>query len=108
MDAKKPYKRDVFALPRYMDDRGSQMRHFLCPSDAESFTMNEILEMADDECKALWEGLSLAYTEHNGHPLLRKEVTKMYQKVKAEDLFVLSSNEGIYIGIHCIIDYIRR
>ena len=33
--------------------------------------MAELLALADDETRALWDGLRLGYTESTGHPLLR-------------------------------------
>lgn len=37
--------------------------YLLCASDCESLSMSEVLEMADAECRKLWEGLVLSYTE---------------------------------------------
>ena len=49
-------------------------KYLLGCSDAESLSMAEILAMADEECKSLWEDLGLGYTESRGLPLLNEEV----------------------------------
>ena len=40
--------------------------------------MAELLAMADEETRALWDGLRLGYTETAGHPLLRAEIAALY------------------------------
>lgn len=60
--------------------------YLLCPSDAESFGLKEILALADPESKELWENLRLGYTERPGHPLLRAEIAKLYAMVKKEQV----------------------
>jgi hypothetical protein len=59
----------------------------LCVSDCEPLKMNEILAMADSECKKLWENLRFAYTEPAGHPLLREEIVKTHYPVCAVSLY---------------------
>ena len=103
-----PRRPDVFKLERFFAQHEFSTKHLLCASDSEPITVKELLSLADEECKALWDNLSLAYTNTRGHPLLRQEITKMYRHVTEEDLLVLVPNEGIFIAMHCVADYIRR
>ena len=60
-----------FALERYFARWEFAAEHLLCASDVEGYPMAELLALADDETRALWDGLRLGYTESTGHPLLR-------------------------------------
>ena len=69
--------------------------------------MSDLLEMADSECKTLWNDLKLSYTESAGHPLLRKEASKLHGVTPDETLIVVPQ-EGIYIAIKCLISFLQR
>jgi aspartate/methionine/tyrosine aminotransferase len=49
--------------------------------------------LADDETRALWDGLALGYTESTGHPLLRREIAALYDAVDADDVLVFAGAE---------------
>ena len=106
--ATRPRRPDVFKLERFFAQYEFTTKHLLCASDAEAITMKELLSLADNECRALWDNLSLEYTDTRGHPLLRQEIANMYRKVTPEDLLVMAPNEGIFIAMNCMADYIRR
>lgn len=79
--------------------------YLLCCSDAESWKLNEILELADSESKNLWESLSLGYTESPGLPLLRKEISKLYSHVNCEQVLNFAgAEEGIYCLMRTLIE----
>src|SRR6185295_7333129 len=46
-----------FALERYFARWEFAAEHLLCASDVEPFPMADLLELADDETRALWDGL---------------------------------------------------
>ena len=48
-----------FKLERYFAEFEFNTRYLLSPSDPESVTMKELLDFADEECKQLWDNLSL-------------------------------------------------
>ena len=66
-----------FKLERYFAQYEFKVRFLLSPSDCESLGLSELLEMADAECRALWEDLHLSYTESLGHPKLRAEIARL-------------------------------
>jgi aspartate/methionine/tyrosine aminotransferase len=82
-----------FALERYFARWEFAVRHVLCASDVEAYPMSELLALADDETRALWDDLRLGYTESTGHPLLRREIAALYDTVDQDDVLVFSGAE---------------
>ncbi|MCH9621376.1 MAG: Capreomycidine synthase [Chlamydiia bacterium] len=78
--------------------------YLLCCSDPESWKMNELIEMADPECKNMWETLTLGYTEVPGMPILRKEISKLYNTINQEDVITFAgAEEGIYCSLKSLL-----
>lgn len=79
--------------------------YLLCCSDAESWTMSEILEMADSEAEQLWRTLNFEYTESPGLPLLRREIAKLYTRIDSEQVVTFAgAEEGIYCAMRTLIE----
>jgi aspartate/methionine/tyrosine aminotransferase len=85
-----------FELEHYLAAREFSAPFNLCSSDLESFSMREIVELADTECAALWDQLRLSYTEPRGLPQLRAEISKEYALTMDEVLCFAGAEEGIY------------
>jgi aspartate/methionine/tyrosine aminotransferase len=86
-----------FALERYFAEYEFSVEFLLCSSDVESFALHELLALADDESRVLWEGLLLGYTETAGHPLLRAEIAALYPGLEADDVLVFAgAQEAIF------------
>lgn len=80
--------------------------YLLCPSDAESWLVKDILDMADSEAKRLWDNLSLGYTESPGLPALRTEIAKLYDSLKSEHILTTAgAEEGIYCAMNALISH---
>lgn len=82
-----------FQLEEYFAATEFVARYNLAASDAETHSLAELLAFADPEAQALWENLTLSYTESAGHPLLRAEIAGLYQGLTAEDIMVFSGAE---------------
>ena len=82
-----------FALERYFARWEFAVEHLLCASDVEGYPMAELLELADDETRALWAGLTLGYTESTGHPALRREIASLYDAVEPDEVLVFAGAE---------------
>jgi aspartate/methionine/tyrosine aminotransferase len=82
-----------FALERFFADWEFAVKHLLCASDVEGWRMADLLALADDETSALWSDLRLGYTEAPGHPLLRAEITTLYEWIGADDILVFAGAE---------------
>ncbi len=93
-----------FKLERYFADYEFKAKYLLSSSDCESLELSELLQMADPECLELWHNLKLGYTDTKGHPLLRREISNLYDDIKSEDIIVLSPEEGIFIALNVILE----
>lgn len=82
-----------FALERYFARWEFAVEHVLCASDVQGLPMAELLDMADPEARALWDGLTLGYTESSGHPLLRREIAALYDGLSPDDVLVFAGAE---------------
>ncbi len=89
-----------FALERYFARWEFAVRHVLCASDVEGWPMAELLALADDETRAMWDGLRLGYTESTGHPLLRREIASLYPGLEPDDVLVFAGAEE---AIFCLV-----
>jgi aspartate/methionine/tyrosine aminotransferase len=86
-----------FALERFFAEHEFSAPFLLSSSDVEAYAQAEVLALADDETRALWDGLTLGYTETAGHPLLRAEIAALYDGLEAEDVLVFSgAQEAIF------------
>jgi aspartate/methionine/tyrosine aminotransferase len=92
-----------FKLERYFAQYEFSAKYLLSSSDCDGLLQNELLKLADDETSQLWNNLTLGYTESLGHPLLREEVSKLYQGINSDDCLVTVPEEGIYIAINSIL-----
>jgi aspartate/methionine/tyrosine aminotransferase len=82
-----------FALERYFARWEFAVQHVLGASDVEGWSMGELLALADDETRAMWDGLRLGYTESTGHPLLRADIARLYDSLGADDILVFAGAE---------------
>jgi aspartate/methionine/tyrosine aminotransferase len=78
--------------------------YLLCPSDAESWNLNELIELADPESKELWDTLRLGYTESPGLPLLRTEIAALYSSLDSDCILTTAgAEEGIYCALRALL-----
>lgn len=82
-----------FALERYFARWEFAVEYLLCASDVEGYGMADLLSLADDEARGLWDGLRLGYTESSGHPLLRAEIAGLYDHVEPDHVLVFAGAE---------------
>ncbi len=93
-----------FNLERYFAQHEFKTKHLLSSSDCESVKVSELIQMADPECLNLWQNLRLGYTETKGHPLIRKEISNLYNSIQIDDILVLAPEEGIFITLNVILN----
>jgi aspartate/methionine/tyrosine aminotransferase len=93
-----------FRLERYFARWEFTAPYLLCASDIEGLKLLELLALADTETAALWEGLSLGYTESAGLPLLRREIATLYNSVAADDVLVFAgAEEAILVALSSLL-----
>lgn len=78
--------------------------YLLCPSDVETWSLKELLALADAESRTLWDNLHLGYTESPGLPLLREEIANLYSTLdKDQILTTTGAEEGIYCSMQSLL-----
>ena len=93
-----------FKLERLFARYKAQAKYTFSQTACEFCTMQEILDMADDECKALWNNLSLGYTNSMGFPPFREAVSRRYNSVRQSDILEVIPEEGIFIFMNTMLD----
>jgi aspartate/methionine/tyrosine aminotransferase len=93
-----------FKLERFFAQWEFEVPFILCASDVETLPLRELLDLADDETRGLWEDLSLGYTESTGHPILRLAISELYEEVTPEDVLVFSgAEEAIFVVLNSLV-----
>lgn len=97
---------NAFKLEEYLTQYEFNSPYLLCCSDAESFSMKEIIDLANPVDNSLWENLRLHYTEPYGLPQLRNEiVNSLYPSLQAENILCFAgAEEGIFASLHVICE----
>jgi len=93
-----------FKLERYFSLYEFKAKYLLSSSDCESLSLEELLKLSDEEGRKLWDNLSLGYTETWGHPLLRQEISNLYENIEPEDVLLISPAEGIFIALNTLLN----
>lgn len=93
-----------FALERWFARFEFSVSVNLCASDVEGMGLRELLELADEDSRALWDDLTLGYTESAGHPMLRAEIASLYEGVDADDVLVCAgAEEAIFLLANALV-----
>lgn len=97
---------NIFKLEEYLSKYEFSAKYLLCCSDAESFSMSDILNMADYKEKRLWENLNLSYTEAQGLPELRETVSyELYPQLDSSNILMFAgAEEGIFCSLYSLIE----
>ncbi len=102
-----------FKLEEYFAEHEFKVKYTLCSSDCESFSVDELLTLEKDTLEDLKE-VWLGYTESLGSPILRGEISKLYENIRQEEVLVFSgAEEAIFVfmnvllnkGDHIIVQY---
>jgi aspartate/methionine/tyrosine aminotransferase len=94
---------EPFFLERYFAKHEFSAKYLLSSSDCEAFSMEELLESADAQGLNLWENLKLGYTDSSGHPVLRESIADIYKSVAADDILVVTPEEGIFLAMQALL-----
>ena len=92
-----------FSLERYFAKYEFKTKYILSASDCEALTMQELLAMADDESRRLWDHLTFNYTETLGHPRLLEQISKLYRTVAANQMLVAAPEELISLAMNALL-----
>jgi aspartate/methionine/tyrosine aminotransferase len=93
-----------FLLEDWFHRYKAQCRYNLTSSDVDGIDLHELLSLADNETRALWDSLRLGYSTPLGHPLLRAEIAQSYSGVEADHVHVFAgTTEAIFVAINSIL-----
>ena len=92
-----------FRIEQYFGKYEFTAKYLLSNSDAESRTIQELLDLepgAHERLLQHWCG----YTESPGAPWLREAIAAIYKQVKSDDVLVLAAaEEGIFVLYHALV-----
>ena len=92
-----------FRIEHYFARHEFTARYMLASSDAESRSIEELLDLEPD-ARERFTSLRLGYTESPGAPAVREAVARLYQKISSADVRVFSSaEEYIYVAYRALV-----
>jgi aspartate/methionine/tyrosine aminotransferase len=92
-----------FKLEEYFANYEFKALFLLCASDCESFSIEDLLSL-EPESELKLKKLRLGYTESQGNPALREEISNLYENTKSEDILVFAgAEEGIFICMNILL-----
>ena len=86
-----------FKLETYLSRREFSAAYLLCCSDAETWTLSELLKLASPELQQRWEALPLGYDIPSGNATLRETIAQLYPGLGPENILCFAgAEEGIF------------
>ena len=86
-----------FKLERYFAKYEFNTEYLLCSSDCESMSLGDLLALeagAPEKFQQVWMG----YTESQGSPALRAEISQLYETIRPDDVLVhTGAEEAIFL-----------
>lgn len=97
-------KMTPFKLENFFNKWEFRTPYLLCSSDNETFSMKELLALADEETLALWENLNLGYTPVSGHPLLKQELASLYENINDKGICTFAgAGEALFAVLNVLL-----
>lgn len=93
-----------FKLERLFARYEDKAKYMLSQVACEAFSMKEILELADDECRGYWDNLSLGYPPLDGFPPLKEAIAARYTSIRPHDVMEVAPEEGIFIFLNNLLE----
>lgn len=92
-----------FKLERYFAQHEFNVDYVLCCSDCESVSIAELLDL-EENARDQFERLQLGYTESQGSPALRNEISKIYNYITPDQVLVhTGAEEAIFLFMHAVL-----
>ena len=97
-------KINKFKLERYFAKHEFTAKYLLSSSDCDGYALPYLLAQATQNELALWEGMTLGYTESAGNPLLREAIAQYYKIKSIENVVVATPGELNFISMNVLLD----
>jgi aspartate/methionine/tyrosine aminotransferase len=92
-----------FKLERYFAKYEFKAEYLLCSSDCEALSIADLLALEEGSAEK-FQRVWLGYTESQGSPALRKEISKIYATIQPEEVLVhAGAEEAIFLFMHAIL-----
>jgi aspartate/methionine/tyrosine aminotransferase len=95
---------EPFALERFFARHEFSARYLLSSSDCQGLPMADLVDGADEELRARWDGLQLGYTESQGLPELREAIAGLYESAKADKVLIAAPEELIFLAMNALLE----
>ncbi len=92
-----------FKLERFFAKYEFSVKYLLSASDCEGLYMSELLQLASPASRENWEKLKLDYTDSQGNPLLREEISHGYANIKPDQVVAAVPEELIFICMQTLL-----
>lgn len=93
-----------FRLETYFSRWEFKARYHLTASDAQSFTVRELLALGGKDAAAALDDQWLGYTQTFGDPALLASIASTYDTLKDSDILCFAgAEEGIYVASHALL-----
>ncbi len=94
-----------FRLETHFSRWEFKARYHMTASDAETMRMSDLLALADEQDREIWEKLTLGYTETWGKPALRETIASTYQGLTSDDILCFAgAEEGLYCAMLALLE----
>jgi len=92
-----------FKLERYFAKHEFNTEFLLCSSDCEAMSIADLLAIEEGAAGKFGE-VWLGYTESQGSPALRQEISKVYESIQPEEILVhTGAEEAIFLFMHAVL-----
>ena len=96
-------KPSPFKLERYFAKYEFNTEYLLCSSDCEAMSVADLLSLEEGAAEK-FQNVWLGYTESQGSPSLRKEISNIYQAMEPDDVLIhTGAGEAIYLFMHAML-----
>jgi aspartate/methionine/tyrosine aminotransferase len=94
-----------FNLETYFSKWEFTARYHMTASDAESMTLEELLQLGTDQQRKDFQNQWLGYTTTFGDPELRQIIANLYSGLSMNTILCFAgAGEGIYIAMHVLLN----
>lgn len=93
-----------FVLERFFAAHEFSCKHALCSSDTEAVSLADTVARMSGDTRALWDSLSLGYTETRGHPRMLELLAEDYDGLAPANFQELAPQEAILLTFAALLE----
>ena len=94
-----------FRLEEFFSRWEFTVRYHLAASDAETFSLPDLLALASPDERKEWDEQRFGYIESRGTLKLREAIAATYEHVSPDDVIVFAgAEEGLYCAFHALLE----